>query len=140
MRSYPGSVDWSQRSRLRRDARSPKIDKQDRVDIRDRLGYKKILAICQQAKRDGYEWVWVDTCGIDKQSSVELSEAINSMYWWYENSKVFICSVKVHTPSLTNSKICYAYFHGVYGFAFSTWRNSQEYSKSNGWPEWFCRG
>ena len=84
------SVDWSHRSRLRRDARSPKIDKQDRVDIRDRLGYKKILAICQQAKRDGYEWVWVDTCCIDKRSSVELSEAINSMYRWYENSKVYI--------------------------------------------------
>ncbi|KAH7308762.1 hypothetical protein BKA65DRAFT_365299, partial [Rhexocercosporidium sp. MPI-PUGE-AT-0058] len=28
----------------------------------------------------------VDTCGIDKTSSAELSEAINSMYKWYENS------------------------------------------------------
>ena len=48
--------------------------------IRQRHGYWKILAGCVQAQKDRYEWLWVNTCCIDKQSSAELSEAINSMY------------------------------------------------------------
>ena len=36
-----------------------------------------------QAAKDGYEGTWVDTCCIDKSSSAEFSEAINSMYAWY---------------------------------------------------------
>ncbi|KAK4624512.1 hypothetical protein CLAFUW4_05692 [Fulvia fulva] len=31
-------------------------------------------------------WAWIDTCCIDKESSSELSEAINSMYNWYQDS------------------------------------------------------
>ncbi|KAI6002305.1 hypothetical protein F5J12DRAFT_906395 [Pisolithus orientalis] len=38
--------------------------------------------------RDGYTWLWIDTCCIDKRSSAELSEAINSMYRWYRNSQM----------------------------------------------------
>jgi hypothetical protein len=33
-------------------------------------------------------YVWIDTCCIDKTSSAELSEAINSMFRWYRKSKV----------------------------------------------------
>jgi hypothetical protein len=51
-------------------------------------GYRKIEAFCAQERKRGYEWCWVDTCGIDKTSSAELSEAINSMYRWYEQSAV----------------------------------------------------
>lgn len=32
--------------------------------------------------------MWVDTCCIDKSSSAELSEAINSMFAWYRNAKI----------------------------------------------------
>ncbi|KIM52946.1 hypothetical protein SCLCIDRAFT_32280 [Scleroderma citrinum Foug A] len=46
-----------------------------------------ILQSCEQARANGYEWLWVDTCCIDKRSSAELSEAINSMHQWYENAK-----------------------------------------------------
>ena len=99
-----------------------KVDKQERDEIRGRLGYKKILDTCRQAKLDGYEWVWVDTCCIDKRSSAELSEAINSMYRWYANAKV-----------------CYAYLHDVDGAYFST-KDNENYPESNGWPEWFSRG
>lgn len=42
--------------------------------------YQKIVQSCKQATRDGYDWTWVDTCCIDRRSSAELSEAINSMY------------------------------------------------------------
>lgn len=38
--------------------------------------------------RDNVDWVWIDTCCINKESSAELSEAINSMYRWYENADV----------------------------------------------------
>ncbi|KAK3370577.1 heterokaryon incompatibility protein-domain-containing protein [Podospora didyma] len=48
----------------------------------------KIAGFCDLAKGDGYEWGWVDTCCIDKSSSAELSEAINSMYRWYADAAV----------------------------------------------------
>ena len=56
--------------------------------IKRKSGYKKLEACCAQAKRDGYEYVWIDTCCIDKSSSAELSEAINSMYRWYQDCAV----------------------------------------------------
>jgi hypothetical protein len=31
---------------------------------------------------------WIDSCCIDKSSSAELSEAINSMFQWYKNAQV----------------------------------------------------
>ncbi|KAI4223591.1 MAG: hypothetical protein L6R36_005300 [Xanthoria steineri] len=46
-------------------------------------GHKKIERYCAQADHDGYDYLWIDTCCIDKKSSAELSEAINSMYNWY---------------------------------------------------------
>ncbi|CCX05199.1 Similar to Vegetative incompatibility protein HET-E-1; acc. no. Q00808 [Pyronema omphalodes CBS 100304] len=51
-------------------------------------GYRKIKNACAQALRDGFEHIWIDTCCIDKISSAELSEAINSMYLWYRDSTV----------------------------------------------------
>jgi hypothetical protein len=59
-------------------------------------GLRKIKECCRQATMDGLMYVWVDTCCIDKLSSAELSEAINSMYRWYQNST-----------------ICYAYLSDV---------------------------
>ena len=53
-----------------------------------RAGDKKIDRCCHQALRDGFEWVWVDTCCIDKSSSAELSEAINSMFRWYKDAEL----------------------------------------------------
>ena len=50
-------------------------------------GFVKIDRFCQIAARKGFKWVWVDTCCIDKKSSAELSEAINSMYQWYHNAQ-----------------------------------------------------
>jgi hypothetical protein len=48
-----------------------------------RPGYLKIANTCKQAKQDGLQYAWIDTCCIDKSSSAELSEAINSMFDWY---------------------------------------------------------
>jgi hypothetical protein len=50
---------------------------------RSKQGFAKITRCCEEAVKDGIEYAWVDTCCIDKASSSELSEAINSMFQWY---------------------------------------------------------
>ncbi|EGO54756.1 hypothetical protein NEUTE1DRAFT_26171, partial [Neurospora tetrasperma FGSC 2508] len=51
-----------------------------------KAGYKKIQDTCKMAHSRGQQWAWVDTCCIDKSSSAELTESINSMYRWYQNA------------------------------------------------------
>jgi Heterokaryon incompatibility protein (HET) len=57
-------------------------------DLRSKQGWEKIEYTCQEASRRGIAYAWVDTCCIDKSSSAELSEAINSMYSWYADSTI----------------------------------------------------
>jgi len=52
------------------------------AQVRGRKGYIKIQKTCQLAIKSGLRYAWVDTCCINKSSSSELSEAINSMYQW----------------------------------------------------------
>ncbi|KAJ6015109.1 HET-domain-containing protein [Penicillium herquei] len=47
-----------------------------------KAGYAKIEQCCTIARAEGSNYAWIDTCCIDKTSSAELSEAINSMYRW----------------------------------------------------------
>ncbi|KAK3318109.1 hypothetical protein B0H66DRAFT_602712 [Apodospora peruviana] len=54
--------------------------------IRRRNGFDKMVRFCAQAQREYHDWAWVDICCIDKTSSAELSEAINSMYDWYRGA------------------------------------------------------
>ena len=79
----------------------------------------KVLECCYQARVRGLEWAWVDTCCIDKRSSAELSEAINSMYRWYEKAAV-----------------CYAYLADVYGDPATSPDAETRFSNS----VWFERG
>lgn len=68
-------------------------------------GYRKIREFCEEAARLDYDWAWADTCCIDKTSSAELSEAINSMYRWYKQSAFCIAyleSVEVAGTELTD--------------------------------------
>jgi hypothetical protein len=83
-------------------------------------GFSKILGLCTQARKDSLDWAWIDTCCIDKSSSAELSEAINSMFKWYRNAHV-----------------CYAYLSDVVedSESFET-RKNQSFSSS----KWFTRG
>lgn len=48
----------------------------------------KIDGCCTEARRWDVSYVWIDTCCIDKGSSAELSEAINSMFVWYRRAVV----------------------------------------------------
>ena len=77
-------------------------------------GYAKIKQTCAQAKSSRFRYAWVDTCCIDKSSSAELSEAINSMFQWYRKSAV-----------------CYAYLSDVAEATFE-----EDFPKSR----WFRRG
>ena len=49
---------------------------------------KKVRQACAVARLDGWSQLWVDTSCIDKTSSSELSEAINSMFAWYRDAAV----------------------------------------------------
>ncbi|KAI0849364.1 HET-domain-containing protein [Daldinia vernicosa] len=51
-------------------------------------GLDKIIRTCQLAASRDLRYAWVDTCCIDKSSSADLSEAINSMFKLYMNSAV----------------------------------------------------
>nr|VWO95293.1 Uncharacterized protein [Ganoderma boninense] len=79
---------------------------------------EKIRQCCMVAREHGFDSVWVDSCCIDKSSSSELSEAINSMFNWYQHAKV-----------------CYAYLHDVADDDEPRALDSQ-FRRSR----WFCRG
>lgn len=51
-------------------------------------GYRKIQFCVKQAAEEGLSHFWIDTCCIDKKSSAELSEAIISMFDWYQLATV----------------------------------------------------
>jgi hypothetical protein len=57
-------------------------------NTRLKAGWRKIKNTCEQAARQKLNHVWIDTCCIDKTSSAELSEAINSMAEWYRQAAV----------------------------------------------------
>ncbi|KAK4198407.1 het domain-containing protein [Triangularia verruculosa] len=84
-----------------------------------KLGFSKIKGACAQAEKDGLKWLWCDTNCIDKTSSAELSEAINSMFSWY-----------------LRSAVCYAYLSDVPHQAV---RKHKTYSAFGG-SRWFTRG
>lgn len=98
----------------------------DEVTFRDlakgtakkKSGYRKLTFCSQQAANDGLEYFWVDTCCIDKASSAELSEAINSMFRWYHRADK-----------------CYVYLSDV-SFSESAGNMASSVRKSR----WFTRG
>ncbi|KAI6777603.1 uncharacterized protein J7T54_002746, partial [Emericellopsis cladophorae] len=62
-------------------------------------GWEKIERTCRQALKDGWGYAWVDTCCIDKSSSAELSESINSMFKWYLHAEVCYVFLADYTHS-----------------------------------------
>lgn len=85
-------------------------------------GYDKVYHFCKTALRDGFDYGWVDTVCIDKRSSAELSEAINSMFHWYQDAA-----------------ICYVYMNTVPGSAS---RGEMEGAQLQAFrcSDWFTRG
>lgn len=75
-------------------------DLTERANDRNKLGWKKILGMCELCKPEppGLNWVWIDTCCIDKASSAELSESINSMFAYYNRSSICIAYLEDVSP------------------------------------------
>jgi hypothetical protein len=84
----------------------------------ERAGYPKLRGAIGQAREDGFAYLWDDTCCIDKSSSAELSEAINSMWVWYRDAAV-----------------CYTYFCDV-----STTAEDHDFEAQVRSSGWFTRG
>jgi hypothetical protein len=69
-------------------------------EFENKNAFPKLRDFCKTAALHGHKWGWIDTCCIDKSSSAELSEAINSMYRWYANADIcFAYLVDVPTSS-----------------------------------------
>lgn len=90
-------------------------------ELKKSKGYRKIKDRCKLAASDvgQHQYIWIDTCCIDKTSSAELSETINPMYRWYEEAEV-----------------CYAYLDDV----DSAGRSDSSLMKRIERSRWFTRG
>ena len=91
---------------------------------REKPGFRKISFCGAQARRDGLEYFWVDTCCIDKSNNTELSEAINSMFRWYQNST----KCYVYLSDVANNG------HGQVDLSLHSWESAFRKSR------WFTRG
>ena len=97
----------------------PKVKSIVSRELNEPKGYRKIKDCCKLAASDGWQFVWIDTCCIDKTSSAELSEAINSMYRWYGEAQ-----------------ICYAYLADVDSAGQKDPSTMRRFERSR----WFTRG
>jgi hypothetical protein len=66
--------------------------------MKKRKGYRKIDMACQVASGKKIEFVWVDTCCINKAISTELTEALNSMFTWYKNAVICLAYLSDLAP------------------------------------------
>ncbi|KAK5659664.1 hypothetical protein OQA88_872 [Cercophora sp. LCS_1] len=64
----------------------PQALNKQKQQIAEKKGFIKIKRAAAKAVHRGFNFIWIDTCCIDKTSSSELSEAINSMYRWYRQA------------------------------------------------------
>ncbi|THU94492.1 HET-domain-containing protein [Dendrothele bispora CBS 962.96] len=63
-------------------------DIQDLEVAKGKAGWSKVEMACLYARKHKFKWIWIDSCCINKESSAELSEAINSMYQYYLDAAV----------------------------------------------------
>jgi hypothetical protein len=72
-----------------------------------KVGYEKIKMTCQLALDEhDLKYAWIDTCCIDKSSSAELSESINSMFRWYRQAVVCFAFLSDWEPEDTTFAHC----------------------------------
>ena len=75
---------------------------------KNKVGYAKIYFCGEQAATDYLQYFWLDTCCIDKSSSAELTEAINSMFTWYQRAAkcyVYLSDVSIHNYEADQSAL-----------------------------------
>lgn len=87
-----------------------------------------MLRCCDLARSRALNWTWIDTICINRTSFAELSEAINSMYRWYQRSTecyVFLDDVKWLQDQDLPSSVDFTYQN------WQSFRNSRWFSR--GW-------
>lgn len=84
----------------------------------EKAGYEKLRFCARQARQDGIDYFWVDTCCIKKESDSELSESLNSMFRWYQDAER-----------------CYVFLSGL-----SQQKSDPEWEESFRAHRWFSRG
>jgi hypothetical protein len=89
----------------------------ENVDFK-KSGFGKVWGCVEQSLQMSLEYTWIDSCCINSDSSAELSEAINSMYAWYQNAEV-----------------CFAYLSDVH-----TTQSDPAFEESFKRSRWFTRG
>lgn len=77
---------WSDAEVLFHEVKDNPIDDK----VKRKQGFEKMSRFCALAREQGHSFAWVDSCCIDKRSSAELSEAINSMYTWYKQAQICV--------------------------------------------------
>lgn len=70
----------------------------DAIPIR----YRKVLGFAGYVKGTvtGVDWIWIDTCCIDQDSSLGVSEAVNSVFKWYRGSEICIAYLQDVTTAV----------------------------------------
>ncbi|KAL1941411.1 hypothetical protein VTO73DRAFT_7228 [Trametes versicolor] len=101
----------------------PSPDTRPPYAILSHVWQEKVRRFCAFARAEGYEWAWLDACCIDKTSSSELSEALNSMFRWYQDAVV-----------------CYAYLHDVPAPIDNTHTALDDLEENFVGSLWFTRG
>ncbi|KAL1894883.1 hypothetical protein Sste5346_005570 [Sporothrix stenoceras] len=77
------------------------------TEAKMKKGFGKIKKSCELARNAGIEYIWIDTCCIDKTNSTELFEAINSMFTWYRNAwvcYVYLSDAGISSPVYSNQR------------------------------------
>jgi len=73
----------------------------------DKPGYEKIRFCGEQARQDGLQYFWIDTCCINKRNDAELSRSINSMFRWYRNAaRCYVYLSDVSRPPVDTNDEC----------------------------------
>ncbi|THV01107.1 HET-domain-containing protein [Dendrothele bispora CBS 962.96] len=70
-------------------------------ETKSKSGYLKIVTACRAALRDGLNFIWVDTCCINKGSHEDVTRNIRSMYSYYQNAHVcyaYLADMNVNMP------------------------------------------
>ncbi|KAI5357718.1 Putative NACHT nucleoside triphosphatase, heterokaryon incompatibility [Septoria linicola] len=55
-------------------------------------GYQKVAGFARYVREriDNIDWIWIDTCCVNQDSSQEVTEAVNSMFRWYTEAELCI--------------------------------------------------
>jgi hypothetical protein len=94
----------------------------------------KIRGACRTARQLGLSWIWIDNCCINKESTTEEAESINSMFKWYRDAQVCITYLSDVGPGSTATNLAQSTDGGEVNYSVFQSLVSKKPS------EWFSRG